>query len=61
MHIQRHTQTGLLAPSAQNRPYHNDLETGENAADVTSYRPISLLPTIAKVFGKLIHNKMNQE
>jgi hypothetical protein len=54
MHIQRQSQSGLLDPSAQHRPNHNDLEKGGKPADVTSYRPISLLPTIAKVLEKLL-------
>jgi hypothetical protein len=37
------------------------LKPGKNPADVTSYRPISLLPTISKVLEKLILNKINQE
>jgi hypothetical protein len=37
------------------------LKPGKNPADVTSYRPKSLIPTISKVFEKLILNKINQE
>jgi hypothetical protein len=37
------------------------LKLGKTPADVTSYRPISLLPTIAKVLENLILNKLNQE
>jgi hypothetical protein len=34
---------------------------GKNPADVTSYRPISLLPTISRGLEKLVLNKINQE
>jgi hypothetical protein len=37
------------------------LKPGKTPADVTLYRLISLLPTIAKVLEKLILNKINQE
>jgi len=40
------------------------LKCGENPIDVSSYRPISLLPTISKVLGKLgklILQKINKD
>jgi hypothetical protein len=37
------------------------LKPGKNPADVTSYRPISILSIISKVLEKLILNKINQE
>jgi hypothetical protein len=37
------------------------LKPGKNPANVTSYRPISLLPKISKALEKLILNKINQE
>jgi hypothetical protein len=37
------------------------LKSGKNPADVTSYRPISLLPIISKVLEKLLLNNLSQE
>jgi hypothetical protein len=37
------------------------LKPGKNPTDVTSYRPISLLPIVAKVLEELLLNKINQE
>jgi hypothetical protein len=37
------------------------LKPGKNPTDVTSYRPLSLLPIVAKVLEKLLLNKINQE
>ena len=34
---------------------------GKNPMDVSSYRPISLLPTISKVLGKLTLKKFNKD
>ena len=36
-------------------------EPGKNPIDVTSYRPISLLPTISKLLEKLILKRINKE
>jgi hypothetical protein len=37
------------------------LKSDKNPADVTSYRPISLLPIISKVLEKLLNNDLIQE
>lgn len=35
-------------------------KTGKNKTEPTSYRPISLLPTLSKITEKIIHNRINK-
>jgi hypothetical protein len=37
------------------------LKPGKNPIDVSSYRPISILPIIAELLEKLLLNKINQD
>jgi hypothetical protein len=37
------------------------LKPGKDPTDVSSYRPISLLPTISKVLEKLIYKQINKD
>ena len=55
IHIQRYNQIEILASAPQTRKDHHDTKAGKkNPTDITSYRPISLLPVTSKILEKLL-------
>jgi hypothetical protein len=58
IYIQQHTSPLPLSHSVEARSNRHDIQTGKSPTQVTSYRPVSLLPVMANIFERLLLSRI---